>query len=334
MRMRNMAANTFSILIVVGVVALAVLGVARERINAPGPHEEPVEFQVAKGARLGQVSEDLAEKGVISSDFLFRLAARYSGKDRQLKFGDYEIPANANMHEILALLSSGSNLRYRITIPEGITVAMAIERLRAEEILAGEIEELPREGSLFPDTWSIQRGEDRNAVVTRMQAKMNQILDEAWANRDPDTPLKSREELLILASIIEKETRPEEHGKVASVFINRLRRGMRLQTDPTVIYGITEGKAPLGRGLRRSELRQRTPYNTYVIAGLPPTAICNPSEASIRAAARPEETPYLYFVADGSGGHAFAETLEEHNRNVAAWRQIERERRENATTNN
>lgn len=332
--MRNMAANVFSLLIVGGMVGLAVLGVARERIKAPGPHEDPVEIQVAKGARLGQVSEELAEKGVISSDFLFRLAARYSGADRALKFGDYEIPARANMEEILALLSEGSNLRYRITIPEGMTVAAAVERLMADERLSGEVSELPREGSLFPDTWEIQRGEDRSAIITRMQARMNQILDEAWADRDPDSPLKSREELLILASIIEKEARPEEHGKVASVFINRLRRGMRLQTDPTVIYGITEGKAPLDRGLTRSDLRQRTPYNTYIIAGLPPTAISNPSEASIRAAARPEETPYLYFVADGTGGHAFAETLEEHNRNVAAWRRIERERHENETTNN
>ncbi len=333
MKMRNMAANTFSVLIVCGIVGLAVLGVARERIKAPGPHDEAVEIQIARGARLGQVSEQLETKGAINSEFLFRLAARYSGKDRQLKFGDYRIPPGANMEEILALLSSGSNVRHRITIPEGMSVAMAIDRLAAEKKLSGEISVLPPEGSLFPDTWEFQRGEDRNDVIARMQKRMTQILDEAWANRDPDTPLRSRQELLILASIIEKETRPEEHGKVASVFINRLRRRMRLQTDPTVIYGITEGKEPLGRGLTRSELRKRTPYNTYVINGLPPTAICNPSEASIRAAARPEETPYLYFVADGTGGHAFAETLREHNRNVAAWRRIEQERRENRSDN-
>lgn len=333
MKMRNMAANMFSILIVAGVAGLAVLGYAREQIKAPGPLEAPVEIQVAKGARMSQVSKDLAAKGAISSDFLFRLAARYSGKDRSLKFGDYEIPPKATMEDILALLATGGNVRYRVTIPEGMTVAMAVDRLLAEERLSGEIKDLPREGTLFPDTWDYVRGEDRNAVISRMQAKMNRVLDEAWETRDPDLPLESKEDLLILASIIEKETRPQEHGKVASVFINRLRRGMRLQTDPTVIYGITEGRAPLGRGLTRTELRQKTPYNTYVIDGLPPTAIANPGEASIRAAAQPESTPYLYFVADGTGGHAFAETLEEHNKNVAVWRRIERERQENATTN-
>ena len=161
---------------------------------------------------------------------------------------------------------------------------------------------------------------------------MNRILDEAWENRDPATPLRSKEELLILASIVEKETRPQEHGKVASVFVNRLERGMRLQTDPTVIYGITKGAEVLGRGLRRSELNRETPYNTYIIDGLPPTPICNPGEASIRAAANPESTDFLYFVADGTGGHAFAETLEQHNRNVEAWRRIEQERRESGSS--
>lgn len=333
MKMRNMAANMFSVLIVAGVVGLGVLGVARQQITAPGSHLEPIEFQVAKGAKMVEVAENLAKSGAVSSALMFRLAARYSGKERAIKFGDYEIPAKANMEEILALLASGGNVQYRVTIPEGMTSAMAVARLMAEEKLTGKIDVLPPEGSLFPDTWQFQRGEDRNAVIARMQAKMISVLDEAWENRDPDTPLKSKAELLILASIIEKETRPAEHGSVASVFINRLRRGMRLQTDPTVIYGITAGEAPLGRGLTRSELRKKTPYNTYLIDGLPPTAIANPGEASIRAAAQPDETPYLYFVADGTGGHAFAETLQEHNRNVAEWRRIERERKETGTAN-
>ena len=344
MKMRNMAANMFSVLIVAGVVGLGVLGVARQQITAPGPHEEPVEFQVAKGAKMVEVAENLAKSGAVSSAMMFRLAARYSGKERSIKFGDYEIPAKANMEEILELLASGGNVQYRVTIPEGMTSAMAVARLMAEEKLTGKIEVAPPEGSLFPDTWQFQRGEDRNAVIARMQAKMIRVLDDAWENRDPDSPLKSKAESritspsqrprpMILASIIEKETRPAEHGTVASVFINRLRRGMRLQTDPTVIYGLTAGEAPLGRGLTRSELRKKTPYNTYLIDGLPPTAIANPGEASIRAAAQPDETPYLYFVADGTGGHAFAETLQEHNRNVAAWRRIERERKEAGTAN-
>ena len=328
MKTRNLAANMFSILIVVGIVILGVLGVARERISAPGPSPDPVALQVERGAKFADVAEELQEKGAIRQAFLFRLAARYSGKDRDLKFGDYEIPARASMQEILELLSTGGNVRHFVTIPEGMTVAMAVERLMAEEKLTGEISELPPEGSLFPETWDFQRGEDRSAVLARMQKRMQTILDEAWENRDPGTPLRSKEELLILASIIEKETRPQEHGKVASVFINRLERGMKLQTDPTVIYGITKGKESLGRGLRRSELNRETPYNTYIIEGLPPTPICNPSEASIRAAANPDETDYLYFVADGTGGHAFAETLDEHNRNVAEWRRIEREMRD------
>ena len=327
MKTRNLAANMFSILIVVGLVILGVLGVARERISAPGPASEPVFFQVAQGAKFANVADELEDAGAIRRAFLFRLAARYSGKDRRLKYGEYEIPARASMEEILDLLSTGGNVRHFVTIPEGMSVAMAVDRLMAEEKLTGEVSELPPEGSLFPATWDFQRGEDRDAVIKRMQAKMNAVLDDAWENRDSDLPLSSKEELLILASIIEKETRPQEHGKVASVFVNRLRQGMRLQTDPTVIYGITKGTESLGRGLRRSELNRATPYNTYVIDGLPPTPICNPSEASIRAAANPDSTPYLFFVADGTGGHAFAETLSEHNRNVEAWRRIERERR-------
>jgi UPF0755 protein len=328
MKTRSLAANMFTILIVLGIVVLALLGTARQRISAPGPSAEAIAIQVERDAKFPNVAKELEEKGAIRQAFLFRLAARYSGKDRELKYGDYEIPPRASMEEILELLSTGGNVHHFMTVPEGMSVAMAVERLVGEEKLTGQIVELPPEGSLFPDTWSFQRGEDRVAVIARMQEKMRRVLDEAWENRTPDTPLKSKEELLILASIIEKETRPQEHGKVASVFINRLKRGMKLQTDPTVIYGLTKGQEVLGRGLRRSELNRETAYNTYIIDGLPPTPICNPGEASIRAAADPEETDFLYFVADGTGGHAFAATLEEHNRNVAEWRRIEQERRE------
>ncbi len=330
MKTRNLAANMFSVLIVLGILVLAMIGVAQSQISAPGPAAETVQIAVAKGARMADVAVELEEKGAITRAFMFRLAARYSGKDRQLKFGEYEIPAKASIEEILDLLSTGGNVRHFVTIPEGLSVAMAIDRLMAEEKLTGDLAELPPEGSLFPDTWDFQRGEKREDVIKRMQAKMERVLEDAWVNRDPNTPLKSKEELLVLASIIEKETRPNEHGRVASVFINRLNLGMKLQTDPTVIYGITKGKAPLGRGLRRSELKRETPYNTYVINGLPPTPISIPSEASIRAAAKPESTEFLYFVADGTGGHAFASTLDEHNRNVAVWRRIERERKEKA----
>jgi UPF0755 protein len=324
--MKNIAANVLTILIVVGLVFLGGLGYARQQVTAPGPLAEPMRMTVERGARLTEVADQLAEAGAIESPRLFRLAARYSGKATDLKFGEYEIPAGASVEEVLALVTTGGNVHYNVTVAEGLTTALAIARIEESEFLTGEISEMPAEGSLLPETYSVSRGMTRQELVTRMQADMQAVLDEAWENRAPDLPLKSKEEMLILASIVEKETRPEEHKKVASVFINRLNRGMKLQTDPTVIYGITLGQGPLGRGLKKSELRAATPYNTYVIPGLPPTPIANPGRESIEAVANPAETPYIFFVADGTGGHAFAETLDEHNRNVANWRKIERER--------
>lgn len=325
--MKNVAANVMSILIVVGLVFLGGLGFARQQVSAPGPLAEPLRMSVEKGARWTGVSEKLAEAGAIESPRLFRLAARYAGKSGDLKFGEYEIPAEASMEDILALVTTGGNVHYNVTIAEGLSTALAIARIEETEFLTGEIGEMPTEGSLLPETYSVSRGETREELIKRMQSDMQAVLDEAWDNRAPDLPLKSKEEMLILASIVEKETRPQEHKKVASVFINRLNRGMKLQTDPTVIYGITLGQGPLGRGLKRSELRAATPYNTYVINGLPPTPIANPGRESIQAVANPDETPYLFFVADGTGGHAFAESLDEHNRNVANWRKIEAERK-------
>ena len=323
--MRSIAANVLSVLIVAGLVLLAGFEVARRHVEAPGPATAPVRLTVEKGARMGKVAERLAELGAIDSATLFRLAASYSGKADELKFGEYEIAPGASMQEILALLTTGGNVDYQITVPEGRTVAEVVQTIEAADFLTGEVDELPAEGSLLPETYSVTRGDSRAEVVRRMQDAMKAVLDEAWAKRDPGLPLKSKEELLILASIVEKETRPNEHARVASVFVNRLKRGMKLQSDPTVIYGITGGKAPLGRGLKQSELVAETPYNTYAITGLPPTPIDNPGRESIMATANPENTRYLYFVADGSGGHAFSASLDEHNRNVAEWRRIERQ---------
>ncbi len=324
--MRSIAANLLSVMIVAGIVLLAGFEVARRQVASPGPATEPVRLTVERGARLGAVAERLAEAGAIESETLFRLAASYSGSADELKFGEYEIAPGASMEEILALLTTGGNVDYRITAPEGWTVAEVVRLLEDSDSLTGEIDEMPAEGSLLPETYSVSRGDSRAEVIRRMQTTMQAVLDEAWANRDPGLPLDSREELLTLASIVEKETRPNEHGRVASVFVNRLKRGMKLQSDPTVIYGITGGKEPLGRGIRQSELVAKTPYNTYVIEGLPPTPIANPGRESIMATANPENTRYLYFVADGTGGHAFAASLDEHNRNVAEWRRIERQR--------
>lgn len=222
---------------------------------------------------------------------------------------------------------SRNDTRYRVALAEGVTSWQVVDSLSRLEILEGEVTEVPAEGTLAPDSYEVIPGQSRVDLLARMTAAQQAILDEAWANRVDGLPLASPEEALILASIIEKETGvAEERRQVASVFVNRLNRGMRLQTDPTVIYGITKGQGVLGRGLRQSELRGQTPWNTYVIEGLPPTPIANPGRASIEAALDPDDTPFVFFVADGTGGHAFAVTLEEHNRNVAEWRRIEAER--------
>ncbi|RYH11189.1 endolytic transglycosylase MltG [Tropicimonas sp. IMCC6043] len=222
---------------------------------------------------------------------------------------------------------SAPSTRFRVTLAEGVTSWQVVESLKAAPFLAGEIAAVPPEGHLAPDSYETRRGGDRAAILEQMQQRQEAILAELWAARQPDLPLETPEEALTLASIVEKETGvAEERDLVASVFVNRLNQGMRLQTDPTVIYGVTEGRSVLGRGLRQSELRQATPYNTYVIQGLPPGPIANPGRNAIFAALNPATTDYLFFVADGTGGHAFASTLGEHNINVAKWREIEAQR--------
>ncbi len=230
--------------------------------------------------------------------------------------------------EYTDLVERNIPVAYRLTIAEGVTSWNIVEALKRADFLSGDVpEETPAEGSLAPDTYEVTKGATREDVIRRMSDAQEFILAEAWALKDDDLPYDTPEEALIMASIIEKETSvADERGQVASVFVNRLRRGIRLQTDPTVIYGITNGQGRLGRGLRRSELRRPTPWNTYVIDALPPTPIANPGRKAIEAALSPDETPYIFFVADGTGGHAFAVTLAEHNANVAKWRQIERDR--------
>ncbi|MCV6824080.1 MULTISPECIES: endolytic transglycosylase MltG [Halocynthiibacter] len=223
--------------------------------------------------------------------------------------------------------AESGDLRYRVALAEGATSWQVIEALKAADFLTGEVTEVPAEGTLAPDSYELRKGASRGELVEEMTRRQTAILDEAWQNRADGLPLETKEEALILASIVEKETGvAEERKQVASVFVNRLKQGMRLQTDPTVIYGVTEGKGALGRGLRQSELRRETPWNTYVIDGLPVTPIANPGRAAIEAALNPDDTEYLFFVADGTGGHAFAKTLSEHNDNVAKWRKIEAER--------
>lgn len=322
--MRNVAANVISILIVAGIVLLIAIGQAQREFAAPGPLKQETTVLLPRGAGLKDTSRLLMLHGAIDNEFLFRLGARYRREDRLIRYGEYRIPPGASMDEILGMLVRGESVQHKITVAEGLTSHQIVELLKASDVLSGEISELPAEGSLAPDTYYVERNQSRSEVLQRMAESQARIVAEAWQKRSPDTPLRSPEELLVLASIVEKETGiPEERPKVASVFLNRLKRGMRLQSDPTVVYGLTEGKEPLGRGLRQSELERPTPYNTYVIDRLPPAPISAPGRDSIMAVVNPEPTDYLYFVADGTGGHAFAATLEEHNRNVAKWRKLE-----------
>jgi UPF0755 protein len=255
-----------------------------------------------------------------------RLRERVPGTGEVVELADFAYEDGVP-EEYSTLVESGTPMVYRVSVPEGLTSWQIVEGLRAADFLSGEIAEVPPEGMLAPETFEVQRGTDRQEILDAMTAAQEGILAEAWATRQDGLPLANPQEALILASIIEKETSvPDERGRVSSVFVNRLNRGMRLQTDPTVIYGITEGQGILGRGLRQSELRAETPWNTYVISGLPPTPIANPGRAAIEAALNPDATDFIFFVADGTGGHAFSVTLEEHNRNVARWRQIEAER--------
>ena len=323
--LRNVAANVISILIVVGLVVLMAIGLAKREFTAPGPLQEDLVVLLPKGAGLKDTARLLALHGAISSEFLFRLGARYRREDRAMRYGEYRIPAGASMEAVLAMLVEGKTVLHKVTVPEGLTSYQIVELLLGNEILTGEIVDIPTEGSLAAETYTIERNQSRSEVLKQMAELQSAVLAEAWDKRVYGLPLSSPEEVLVLASIVEKETGvATERPRVASVFINRLKRGMRLQSDPTVVYGITEGKSPLGRGLRRSELDRATPYNTYVIDGLPPTPIASPGRDAIMAVVNPEETNFLYFVADGTGGHVFAETLDEHNRNVEKWRAIEK----------
>ncbi|PCI55382.1 MAG: aminodeoxychorismate lyase [Alphaproteobacteria bacterium] len=302
---------------------------AYQKFNMPNTIERPVTIIVPRGANIGGVADILLDEGLIDSPMIFTYGGRLTEQASKLKAGEYEILPRLSMKQILDVLEKGKTVQRNVTIREGLTSHEIVNLLmQTSELKTVRIEPLA-EGSLLPETYSYSKGETIADVIGRMESAMQKVLDEAWAARSPDLPLKTKEEALILASIIEKETAIGlEHRKVSGVFINRLRKGMLLQTDPTVIYALTkgkpknEGKGPLGRRLLLKDLKVDSPYNTYRYAGLPPGPITNPGRAAIEAALNPEEHRYIYFVADGSGGHAFARTLSEHNNNVAKWRKI------------
>lgn len=279
---------------------------------------------IESGSGTIKIASALEQAGAIKNPDAFRIAVRLTDNDGALKAGEYAIPSGASIKQIIDLLVEGRSILYPVTIPEGLTSAMIMERLAEAEVLTGELPEVtPAEGVLLPDTYMVHRGDTREAVIARMIKAQRDLLDELWPTRQGGLPIDTPEEAIILASIVEKETGiPEERPQVAAVFTNRLRRNMRLESDPTIIYGLTQG-VPLGRGIRRSELDRKTGYNTYHIDGLTPTPICNPGRESIAAVLNPPTTNDLFFVADGSGGHAFAATYSEHLRNVARWREVE-----------
>ena len=311
--------------IVIFVVVCLVLTVVggfqlKSWFERAGSLEKTAYVTISKGANLRVTAGKLADEGVIDKPWLFYLAARIQGIDKHLKAGEYAFLPRTSMAEVLQKIAAGDVYYRRLTLPEGLYSGQLIRLIAEAPALNGSVEAVPTEGSLLPETYSYQYGENRQMLVNRAQAAMKKVLDEAWDGRDENLPLKNKEELLVLASIIEKETGvPEERGLVASVFVNRLRKGMKLQTDPTVIYALTEGKKDLGRSLRRRDLRIDSPYNTYKYYGLPPTPICNPGREAIMAAAHPEKSDFLYFVANGRGGHNFSKTLNEHNRHVRNW---------------
>jgi UPF0755 protein len=293
-------------------------------------------FLIPEGASMAEIVDIVTRGGqsTCGTEIVYRIGvteATMQVRELDVTTGSFSEAAEFDPDEVEAPEAytearQQSDTRYRVTAAEGVTSWQVVDALNDAEFLSGEVGEVPPEGSLAPESYEVSPGDGREALLTRMRDLQAARLAAAWEEREEGLPVDTPEEALVLASIVEKETGvPEERDQVASVFVNRLRQGMRLQTDPTVIYGITRGQGVLGRGLRRSELDAPTPYNTYVIEGLPPTPIANPGLASIEAALRPAETDLLYFVADGSGGHAFARTLEEHNANVAQWREIEAE---------
>lgn len=293
------------------------------KVNQAGNYTEPMAVEVSQGISSKKAADVLHQNNIISSPFVFRLLLKYENADGKIRAGEYLFEPRLSMKQVLDKLVKGDVLYHRVTIPEGYTVGQTLFLLSVTDNLSGEFDSVPEEGTLLPETYTYPKGKQRVSIVAEAKSAMSRKLKEIWEGRDEGLPYQNMKEMLIMASIIEKETGvSDERAKVASVFINRLRKGMLLQTDPTVIYALTEGKQELGRLLTRKDLQIDSPYNTYKYAGLPPTPICNPGETSLWAAAHPDNTDYLYFVANGNGGHNFAKTLSEHNRNVANWKKI------------
>ncbi len=294
--------------------------------RSPGPLTEDKVVMITREDDAAGIADQLERAGVIDSAMWFNLLTVLDGNRGALKRGEYAFKAGMSMNDIEDELIAHRVIRYKITIPEGLTSEQVVDQLREDTVLTGDVREPPREGSLMPDTYYFERGDTRVSILSRMAKIQAKTVEDIWKARSPDLPIKSPWEMVTLASIVEKETgKTEERPRVAGVFINRLDKHMRLGSDPTIVYGLVQGKGTLGRSITKADLNQSTPYNTYIIDGLPPGPICNPGKAALEAVAKPARTKDLYFVADGTGGHAFAETLDQHQKNVARWRQIEKD---------
>ena len=319
----------FTMLVLVLLVGGGALVFGKSRFEAPGPLQEDKIVNIPPRSSMMEIADLLNREGVVDAHRLVFIGGVFALKARsELKAGEYLFPKHASVKDVVETIVEGKVVQHQLTVPEGLTSEQIVARLLESDILSGNIKDVPREGSLLPDTYHFSRGFTREQIIQRMRQAQDRLVRDVWERRNPDLPLKTPDQLVILASIIEKETgKPEERTRIAAVLANRLKQKMKLQSDPTIIYGLVFGKGALGHPLTKSEIAQPTAYNTYVIDGLPPGPIANPGRASIEAAANPARTKELYFAADGTGGHAFAETYEQHLKNVARLRVIEHEQK-------
>ena len=307
-------------------IVVGAVGWLMVESRRPGPLATDKIVNIVREDDGGSIADQLERAGVINSATWFSALTLLDGNRSTLKRGEYAFKAGVSMNEIESQLAAHHVVQHKLTIPEGLTSDQIVERLRDDDVLVGDIREPPREGSLMPDTYYFERGDTRQSILSRMAKTQAKVVEEIWRKRAPDLPIKSPGEMVTLASIVEKETgKADERPRVAGVFVNRLQKHMRLESDPTIVYGLVFGKGTLGHSITRAELNQATPYNTYIIDGLPPGPISNPGKAALEAVANPVRSRDLYFVADGTGGHVFADTLDQHLKNVARWRQIEKD---------
>ena len=327
--MKKPATIVFCALLLILLCGVGLFAWSLSNISKPGPLTETKIILIERGHGVSSIAQKLQNDGVVSSALIFKIATKLDKDQRPLKAGEYEFTTQMSMADVLDMLRDGRVYDRKITFPEGLTTYQIVQMLNTRTDMVGDIKDIPEEGSLLPDTYHYVGNQDRNDILKQMKTAMDKTLAELWPLRAADLPIQNEKELLTLASIVEKETGvADERARIAGVFINRLRRGMPLQTDPTVIYAMTlgkiedEGQGPIGRRLLSKDLSIESPYNTYLNVGLPPTPIANPGRAAIEATLHPEVHDYIYFVADGTGGHVFARTLAEHNANVARWRKI------------